>query len=125
MAETHAIKNAGAYIREIEDAEYKNSSGSKPMKMGWENYVKIKGAIYKPFEYAADVIFGSLYIFCVIGAWVWYYYKRPYYISCAIFYLAMGVYVLIAAFWLHRIRKDELNNSKKGIENVKAPKNEE
>ena len=76
-AETNAIIHAGTYIKEIEKFIYmKNSTANKCNEnaifgdMGWENYLERENGrkIYKPHEYAADIIFGSLYFMCIIGA---------------------------------------------------------
>ena len=63
--ETNAIINAGTYIKKIENSIYKKDFGD----MGWENYLekRNKRKIYKPHKHAAYIIFGSLYVMCIIG----------------------------------------------------------
>lgn len=110
--ETHAIVNAGNYIKKIENAIYRNNSGIiiregdlKFGNMGWENFVT--RPTYKPFEYAVDVIFGSLYIMSGLCAWKY----NAYYcqIGSYVIYIAIIVYVIIylgiAVCWLCWIKE--------------------
>ena len=116
-AETHAMINAGSYIKKIENCLYRNKSNSNINRwdkafgdMGWENY--LKRGIYKPFEYAADIIFGSLYIMSVIGAWNYNQarFPPPPIALCA----AMGVYAIILGFWVHCIIEGKIKGDTNG-----------
>ncbi len=78
--ETNAIINAGAYIKKIENSIYREDSTANKCNedntfgdMGWENHIERdkKRKIYKPHEYAADILFCSLYIMCVAGVWAY------------------------------------------------------
>jgi len=114
-AETHAMINAGSYIKKIENCLYRNNSnlnGCDEDKafadMGWENSLKRK--IYKPFEYAADIIFGSLYIMSVTGA-------RTYnqaQVSPIASDAGMVVYIIILVCWIYYIIRDKVEGDKNG-----------
>ena len=103
-ADADAIINAGAYIKKIEDSIYrKNSTHPKSEEnvfkyMGWENNIERK--IYKPHEYAADIIFASLYFMCIIGAWQL---NKAQLENIPIGTLIIAFYVILGwFFWLHR-----------------------
>jgi len=105
-AETNAIINAGTYIKKIEKFIYmKNSTANNRNEnaifrdMGWENYLEVKNKrkIYKPHEYAADIIFGILYFMCIAGAFRYNKNLLEIYLLYGIifFYVSVGL-----VFWL-------------------------
>jgi hypothetical protein len=96
MTETRAIINAGKYIKGLEEKLY------APDSAGWEHFLskhKSRKKIYVLFEYAMDLIFATLYLFCVVGAEVWYYYKPPYFLHWFWVLIASVMYVVIAVVW--------------------------
>lgn len=77
-AEKTAIIIAGEYIRKIENSIYrKDSTTNKNVEdklfgdMGWENYLNRAGRRkdYEPFAHTGDLIFGGLYVICILGMW--------------------------------------------------------
>jgi hypothetical protein len=125
-AETHAIVNIGRYIKEIENALYRDNSGInicgedvKFDNMGWENFLKRE--TYKPFEYTGDIIFGCLYI--MSGFCVWKY--NVYYcqiqskitygaiIVYAIIYGAIIVYWGVLGYLIHWVKENGKNEKDK------------
>jgi hypothetical protein len=102
LTETRAIINAGKYIKELESKLYAADS------MGWEHFLskhKSRKKIYMLFEYAMDLIFLTLYSFCVVGAEVWYYYTPPYYLDWHWVLIARVMYIVIAVVWISIILK--------------------
>jgi len=108
--EKKAIVNAGAYIKKIENSVYRNNSDNSDIEscvedkvfgnMGWENYLKREEYIL--CDWAADIIFGSLYIMSVVGAW----FCHQEIFSPIIVKLAMFLYLGVIVFWVYLIIED-------------------
>ena len=118
-AYTNAIINAGDYIKKIENSIYrKNSALPKSEEkvfgdMGWEN--SIEREIYKSHTYAAAIIFASLYIMCIIGAWQ---FNKGQLENIPFGTLIIAFYVILGLFlWLYKI--EDTINKIKGILNKK------
>lgn len=122
--ETRTIIRAGNYIKKIENSIYRNNSNLDKSDedkvfgdIGWENWLdrnKIKQYIH--FGLVADMIFGSLYIISVAGAWI---YTQDQFPHTAL-WVAMGAYLIILVFWLFSIRKTKLIEKK--IKNLNRKK---
>lgn len=106
-AETASILNAGEYICKLENSVYRqNSSLSKSDtdqvfgELGWENYLRREGKrkIYKLHGYTADVIFGSLYLLCLIESW-----DRNLSPHRYITIFSTVLFLTIGIFWAHQI----------------------
>jgi hypothetical protein len=110
-AETHAIINAGNYIKKIENCLYRNNSKLNKCDkdeifgdMGWENHLKRK--TYKHFEYIVDVIFGSLYLMSGICAWkyTWSLLQFQSIALCVATIAFIMIYVGIIGCWIYWIK---------------------
>jgi len=106
-AETASILNAGEYICKLENSIYRqNSRLSKSDTdeifgdLGWENYLRRerRRKIYKPHAHTADVIFGSLYLLCLIESW-----DRNFNPHRFITIFSTILFLIIGVFWAHLI----------------------
>jgi hypothetical protein len=107
-AETRSIIYAGNYVKKIENSVYRDNSNTESDEdkeygdIGWENWLdtqKIRQYIH--FGFAADVIFGSLFIMSVAGIWI---YNQGHFPKNAL-WITTVAYILISLYWLYFIVK--------------------